>query len=92
MGMIWGYFQNEKEVKTRLKEEMSLFFFAVAELAGGRDENRINGIDFDEQLMELERSKDDYEERIKLLIKDNSKVKNKLEMYAKMMNTDWKYI
>lgn len=33
--------------------------------------------------MELERSKDDYEERIKLLIKDNSKVKNKLELYAK---------
>lgn len=42
-----------------------------------------DGIDFDEQLMELERYKDDYEERIKLLIKDNSKVKNKLEMCAK---------
>lgn len=27
--------------------------------------------------MELERSKDHYEERIKLLIKDSSKVKNK---------------
>ena len=33
--------------------------------------------------MHPSRSKDDYEERIKLLIKDNSKVKNKLEMYAK---------
>lgn len=47
-----------------------------------------DGIDFDEQLMELERFKDDYEERIKLLIKDNSKVKNKLEMYAKNEDID----
>ena len=33
LGMIWRYFQNEKEVETRLKEEMSSFFLAVAELA-----------------------------------------------------------
>lgn len=30
MGMIWGYFQKEKEVETRLKEEMSPFFMAAA--------------------------------------------------------------
>ncbi|MDE6603729.1 MAG: hypothetical protein K2K90_16610 [Lachnospiraceae bacterium] len=36
MGTIWGYFQNEKEVGTRLKEEMSPFFLAVAELAENR--------------------------------------------------------
>lgn len=34
--MIWRYFQNEKEVETRLKEEMSPFFMAVAELAENR--------------------------------------------------------
>ncbi len=36
LGMIWGYFQNEKEVETRLKEEMNPFFLAVAELAENR--------------------------------------------------------
>ena len=36
MGTIWGYFQNEKEVETRLKEEMNPFFLAVAELAENR--------------------------------------------------------
>ena len=34
--MIWRYFQNEKEVEIRLKEEMSPFFLAVAELAENR--------------------------------------------------------
>lgn len=36
LGTIWGYFQNEKEVGTRLKEEMNPFFLAVAELAENR--------------------------------------------------------
>ena len=36
LGTIWGYFQNEKEVETRLKEEMNPFFLAVAELAENR--------------------------------------------------------
>ena len=36
LGTIWEYFQNEKEVETRLKEEMNPFFLAVAELAENR--------------------------------------------------------
>lgn len=41
--MIWRYFQNEKEVETRLKEEMSPFFMAVAELAENRG-FEVNGV------------------------------------------------
>ena len=36
LGKIWIYLQKWKEVADRLKEEMSPFFFAVAELAVSR--------------------------------------------------------
>ena len=72
-----------EEIRAREGDRLSVCKFKALHRRVKILDLSFDGIDFDEQLMELERSKDDYEERIKLLIKDNSKVKNKLEMYAK---------
>lgn len=77
-----------EEVRAKEGEMLSVCKFKVLHRRVKILDLSFDGIDFDEQLMELERSKDDYEERIKLLIKDNSKVKNKLEMYAKNEDMD----
>lgn len=77
-----------EEVRAKEGEMLSVCKFKVLHRRVKILDLSFDGIDFDEQLMELERFKDDYEERIKLLINDNSKVKNKLEMYAKNEDMD----